>query len=124
VVVVSAEASSLKRRFVAINVVSFVWSTVVTVIMLVLDRRWLFGLIKVMWAVVIALLLVSFWCYLSAVIRTVRTTAKALGVTWVRHGPETRHQHRLHLIHRGWSAWLGHAGTPAGQAATAAPCEP
>jgi hypothetical protein len=85
VVVVSEEASSLKRRFFAINVVSFVWSTVVLVIMLVQNRRWLLGLVKVMWAVVIALLLVSFWYYLSAVIRTARTTAKSLGVTWVRH---------------------------------------
>jgi hypothetical protein len=37
-VVVSAEASSLKRCFVAINVVSFVWSTIVAVIMLVFDK--------------------------------------------------------------------------------------
>jgi hypothetical protein len=77
--------SSLKRRFVAINVGSCVWSTAVTVIMVVINKRWLVGLVYVMWAVSGCLLILCFWHCFSAISRSARATAKALGVKWVNN---------------------------------------
>jgi hypothetical protein len=85
VTVISRGASSLRRRFVGINVGSCVWSTVVTVICVSLNKGWLGGLVKIMWAVVITLLLVCFWYYFLLIMQTARTNAMALGVTWAQN---------------------------------------
>jgi hypothetical protein len=85
--VVESEMSTqnLRKSFMAINVCSTVWSLVVTVVMLILNKRWPAGLVKIMWSVVIFLLGISFWYYFMLLIRTARSTAKSLGVKRVRN---------------------------------------
>jgi hypothetical protein len=85
VVVNDSTTSSLRRKFIAVNAFSTVWSLVVTVIMLILNRRWLAGLVSVMWAVVGLLLGLFFWYYFMLLIRTARSTAKSLGVERVQN---------------------------------------
>jgi hypothetical protein len=72
--------SSLRRRFIAINVSSTLWSLVVSMIMHVLNKRWLNGLLKFMWALVILFLGFSFWYYFMLLVKTARTMAEGVGV--------------------------------------------
>jgi hypothetical protein len=75
----------LRKRFIAINAGSTVWTLVVEVIMLVLNKRWLDGLIKIMWAVVMVTLGIYFWYYSLMIIRSAQTLAEALMVKRARN---------------------------------------
>jgi hypothetical protein len=78
-------ALSLRRGFIAINVGSTVSSLVVAAVMLVLNRMWLLGLLKLMWAVVVVLLLLAFWSHFTVLVRAARTLAEAVGVKRVHN---------------------------------------
>jgi hypothetical protein len=78
-------AVSLRKRFIAINVVSVVYFLVLTLTMHVLNKRWLSGPIKLMYALVLSLLGAHFWYYFIRVVRTARTMAEAVGVKRVQN---------------------------------------
>jgi hypothetical protein len=79
-------ALSLRRGFIAVNVGSTVWSLVVAAIMVMLNRMWLVGLLKLMWAVVVVLLLTTFWSHFTVLVRAARKLAEAVRVKRV-HNP-------------------------------------
>jgi hypothetical protein len=80
VVASDTTARTLRKRFIAINVSSMMWSLTVVTIMHILNKHWLLGLAKAMWTLVISLLGFYFWSYYLLLIRTARTMAKAVGV--------------------------------------------
>jgi hypothetical protein len=80
VVASDTTTTTLRKRFIAINVSSAVWSLTVVVIMHILNKQWLLGLAKAMWAVVVSLLGCYFWHYYLMLIRTARTMAGEMGV--------------------------------------------
>jgi hypothetical protein len=77
--------STLKRRFIAVNVISAIWALVVAVRMHIINKEWLIGLSKIMWAVVLSVLEFYFWYYYLMLIRTARAMAEALGVVRVQN---------------------------------------
>jgi hypothetical protein len=76
--------SSLRKRFIAINVSSTLWSLVVSMIMHVLNKRWLNALLKFTWALVISFLGFFFWYHFMIIVWTARTMAEGVGVTRVQ----------------------------------------
>jgi hypothetical protein len=77
--------SSLRKRFIAINVGSTVLSLVVSVIALSLNKAWPQGFMRIMWAVLAVILQIYFWYYFLLLTRTKRNSAESLGVRGVKH---------------------------------------
>jgi hypothetical protein len=77
--------SSLRKRFIAINVGSTVWSLVVSVITLTLNKAWPLGLLRIMWAVSALILEFYFWHSFLLLTRTAQKSAESLGVQSVKH---------------------------------------
>jgi hypothetical protein len=80
----NAATVPLRKRFIAINVGSAVYFLVLSVTMHVLNKRWLSGLMKFMYALVLSLLGVNFWYYFLLVVRTARTMEETVGIKRVQ----------------------------------------
>ena len=69
VVASDTATSTLRTRFITINVCSTIWSLVVVVMAHIFNKQWLLGLPKIMWAVVLFVLEFYFWYYFLMLIR-------------------------------------------------------
>jgi hypothetical protein len=80
-VITDKNARSMKKSFIAVNVGSTLWSLIVDTIVVVINKRWMLGLVHIMWAVTVTAILSIFWYYLLILVRTSRKLAEAAGVT-------------------------------------------
>jgi hypothetical protein len=85
VVASDTATSTLRKRFIAINVISTVFSLVIVAMMHIINKQWLIGLSKIMWAVVLSVLEFYFWYYFLMLIRTARAMAEAVGIVRVQN---------------------------------------